>query len=360
MTGLLNDLMHERADSIGDPQLDLASITRAAERRVRGRRTAWAGGVAASALLATAIGSAILPGDGASDRGERIADGTDEAPVALAWVTGRTLHRAGEPDADLGSPVRSWLWAGRTAAFVDTDRHVRVWDGSASDPLGSIVPVESDNGSRELVADGSRVAWADAEDGFTVHDVATGDGQSIPAQGAEPQVTALDGEVLYAVDGRGVLAWHLDTDVVEVLDPDPSKLVLDAEAGTIAQATGSRKARVTGPGRDLTLAVDDFANLSPDGALVMAESDDEGVLVDTATADRLDIDHGHEWGLPFQWLDDDSVAMLAFDGVQGEGRDLKGYLLRCSVRDGSCETPGQPMTGELGSWQLPVGIHFTD
>lgn len=355
MTGMLQDLLHERADGLDAPHVDLATITRDGERRVRRRRTATLGGLAAAAVV-VAGGVAVLGGGagGAPDtRRDRVADGTDAHPLALAWVTGSTLHRVGEPDVDLGVDVRAWVWAGDDVVFTDPERRVRVWSGDALDVVGEVGEPEADDA--ELVADDTQVAWVDPDGRPVRLDVATGDtvtGPRLP--GRDVRLTAMDGATVYAASSEGVHTWQPVTpEAYQRLGTDPGGVVIDAQAGTLLRSTGDRTARATGPGRSLTLTVDSFAHLSPDGGHVVAESDDTGVLLDTASGERTDLDTGFAWALPFQWLDNDTVAVLAFSGVDGDGEEV-AHLLPCTVSTGAC---GEPVTLD-GGFQLPLGTHL--
>ncbi|WP_248581442.1 hypothetical protein [Nocardioides sp. InS609-2] len=56
MTGLLSDLMHDRADTLAAPELDLDALMRDGQRRVVRRRTAFVGGGAALAVVAVVAG----------------------------------------------------------------------------------------------------------------------------------------------------------------------------------------------------------------------------------------------------------------------------------------------------------------
>lgn len=348
MTGLLTDLMHERADRLDAPDLDLARITRTGERRVRRRRTALVGGVAA----AVAIGAVAVPsltGDGGGAARDLVADGTAADPVPLSWTTGRTLRRADGPDLDLGDYAWAWVWAGDAVAYTDDEKRVLLWSDGEVEQVGSVLRAAT--GDVELVADGSRVAWFDPLRGLVLLDATTGDVATHKADGfSDVRVTALDGDVVYAVDDRGVVAWDALTGKVEALDPSGKAVVIDAEDGTLLRALPGRRARVEGPGRDLTLTTDSFANLSPDGAHVVAESNDEGVLLDTSTGERVPLATGYDWALPFQWLDADAVAVLAFTFGDTE----EAFLVRCVVSTGACDE-GQPL--EPG-FQLPSGLHL--
>lgn len=351
MTGLLTELMHDRADHLDGPDLDLARITRDGDRRVRRRRTALVGGVAA----AVAIGVVAVPSltgdrDGDGTARDLVADGTAAAPVPLSWTTGSTLRRSGAPDVDLGVDVRAWVWVGDAIALTDDERRVLIWTDGALEEVGTAARPDPDDA--ELVADGARVAWVDPDRRLVLLDTASGEAtaQDVPGAG-DVRITALDGDMVYAVGGDGVLAWDTRTGEIEVLDPSGESIVIDAEDGTLLRALPGRRARVEGPGRDLTLTTDSFANLSPGGAHVVAESNDEGILLDTSTGERVPLATGYDWALPFQWLDGDAVAVLAFSF--GEDSE-EPFLVRCVVSTGACDE-GEPL--EPG-FQLPAGLHF--
>ena len=364
MTGILKDVMTERAEAVDAPHVDVVAITRAGERRVRRRRTAIVGGVAAATLVVGLVGNVLLPGDGPrGSEGQVAVDGSDGSPQPLSWATGSTVHRAGMTDIDLGIEIRSWLWVGADIAFTDDQRRVRLWTGDALDVIGTTAPHEYGDTDPEIVADDLRLGWLDREDGFVVHDTRSGKREVLalePTEGADvlPHLTALDGRTAYGVDGRGVFAWDLGTGDVEVLDNDPGHVVIDAENGVLLRKQ-SGTGVVVRDGRQVTFALDSFANLSPDGAVVTAESNDVGILVDTATGERIQYDTGRDWSMPFQWLDDDTVAVLAMDPVEGEGEDALGMVLTtCDVSTGTCDQDGQAV--DATRMELPLGIHFGD
>lgn len=356
MTGMLQDLLHERADEAGTPLVDLEAITRDGERRVRQRRTAVLGGLTAAAVSVVAGVALLGGGSGTSpDSGrDRVADGTDASPVALSWVGGSTLHRPGQPDVDLGVDVRAWVWAGDDVVLTDSDLRVLVWSGGTLDVVGEVAKPPSDDA--ELVADGTRVAWADPQGRPVRLDVSTGEVVTGPRlAGRDLRVTAIDGATVYAAGADETHVWQpTSPDGYQTFGVDQGGVVIDAEGGTLVRAVGDRQARVTGPGgRVLTLTTDGFANLSPDGSHVASESDDAGVLLDTDTGAQVTLDTGFEWALPYQWLDDDTVVVLGFSGLDS-GEDEVPHLLSCEVSTGAC---GDAVTLP-GSFQLPVGIHF--
>lgn len=353
MTGLLQDLLHERADEVGTPHLDLDAITSDGDRRVRRRRTALLGGIAAATVAAGLAVPALLPAQDARRTDDLVADGTSAAPVPLSWTTGSVLHRPGLPDVDLGVDVRAWVWVGDDVVFTDPARTVRLWTGDALDVIGRTAAAATDDA--ELVSDGRFAAWVSQDGRVVRYDVAQREpvvAPELPGDGT--RVTAMDGSQVYAADSAGVYVWQPTApDAYRTVSDDPQDVVLDAEDGTTVQLEGDRQARVSGPGRDTSLVVDGFANLAPGGGHVVAESDDEGILLDTATGDRVPLLTGYEWALPFQWLDDDTVAVLAFAGIESGGSQTP-YVLPCTVSTGDC---GQA-TELPDAFQLPLGMHL--
>ena len=358
MTGLLTDLMHDRADHLDAPALDLAEITRDGDRRVRRRRTAVVGGLAAAAaVVALAVPSLVL-GDDDPVRRDLVADGTTADPQPLSWITGSTLHRTGQEPVDLGVDVRAWVWVGDDIAFTDARHRVHLWTGDALDVVGRTADVPSDR--IDLVSDGSQVGWVDAERGFTVYDVDTRLASStaaVPSAGEPAEVTALDGATLYGTDSRGTVAWRRGR--------------RGRGADRRSRCGAGRRGGDHGPGRrpgnravlsrdgqTVQLSTREFANLSPDGALVAVENDDLGQVVDATTGEARPFEHGHEWAVGYQWLDPTTLAVLAFDGIEDDTART-AWLLTCDGRTGSCQGPGTDVPAGFGDFQLPMGVHFT-
>lgn len=360
MNDLLTDLMHERADALPAPELDLGTIHDAGNRRVRGRRTRLAGAAVAAAAALTLGGTTLLgdgPGDGL-DAATEVGDAPD--PLPLSWVTGSTLHRQGAPDVDLGAEVRAWVRAGDQVVFTDLDGLVRQWGPGGSTVIGEASSPGADRA--ELVADGPSVAWVDGSSGFVVHDVATGSSSSTPVEPGqdEPAVTAIDGDVVYVVDSRGVAAWRTTDGRVDVLDPDPGAEVMDAESGVLVRSLPrENRALLTREGRTIELSTREFARLSPDGRLVAIENNDVGVVVDAVTGERLPFRHGHEWAVGYEWLDDTTLAVMAFDGLEEDGA-AEAVLTSCDAVSGTCEQPGRSVPSGFGDFQLPIGVRFSE
>jgi hypothetical protein len=356
MTGMLKDVLHERADELGPPDLDLAAITGAGDRRARRRRTALVGGLAAAAVLAALAVPAALAGGDDGPRRDLAADGTAAGPAGLAWITGSTLHRPGLADVDLGVDVRAWVWVGDAVAFTDDQHRVRLWTGDALDVIGRTRGVPPDK--VELVADGGLVGWVDADRGLTAYDVATGRTSSAPVVPGHPaRVTATDGSTVYGADVRGTIALRPGDDRVEVLSGDIGN-VLDAEDGTLVRQRDDRDKLVIGGANRVPIEAGEFVDLSPDARLVSVELDDAGRVLDAATGEARPFDHGHEWAVGYQWLDATTLAVLAFDGLDDDGAE-QAWLLTCDGTTGECGQ-GTTVPARYGEVQLPVGVHFSD
>lgn len=359
MTDMLQDVLHAKADSLETPHFDVGAMVREGDRRRR-RRTAGTG-VAAAAAIAVGLLAAqpLLPG-GAGDGGDsHVADGSDTAPHPLTWAEGQVLH-VEDRTVDTGLTIRSYVQVDSGIVMATPELEVHAVVGDRTQPLGSLAPVRSD--VTELVADGDRAAWVDPGDELVSVDVGTGRESRLPVvPGDDARVTAVDGSTVWLVDGRGVAAWDTDTGEVEVRGPADDGLVIDAEAGSLLlDGKGTRKDRVETPGGTVALQVDDFANLSPDGELVSTSFEDTGYLLDARTGAQLPFDHGREWAIAYQWLDDTEVAVLVFDVVEGEASSMRPALLRCDTAADSCTVAAAQLPAEFGSFQLPVGVHFEE
>ncbi|KQV69849.1 hypothetical protein ASC64_08535 [Nocardioides sp. Root122] len=351
MTGLLTDLMRERADHLDAPELDLAAITRDGDRVVRRRRTAVVGGVAAASVLVVVAGAAVLGGRASDDA--VVAAGPVAELDQLSWTTGRVLHTGSGATVALDTDVRAWVWVGDSVVYTDPSGRVHLWQGGMERIIGSAV---AEGDLAELVTDATFVAWVDADRRLVRYDVTDGTlvrGPSMP--GSRLRATAIDGATVYAADSEGVYAWQpSDPDAYRALGTDPRAVVLDAENGTLVRTAPGRTVVFERDGDTLLVAAREFAELSPDARLLSVEDDDAGLVVDTASGVEVSLDTGHEWAIGYRWMDATTVATLAFDGVGGE--DMDGWLLACDAVTGACSR-GEQLPA-LGGFQLPIGIHF--
>lgn len=248
MTGLLKDVMHDRADSLDAPDLDVAAMIRDGDHHLQRRRTMAVVGGAAAAVVALVAGIAV-PTLLAGDSREPDA-ATPVVSYDLAYAVGSTIHdgsRTVETDVAISGLVQA------PSGYVVVDRQGRVLtvvDGE-SEAVGRL----ADAGRGRLVSDDDVVAWVDAADGGTVSvlDLATGDRTDVPVAdlpgepvAAEPgsvdaagaDIAAVDGRTVYLSDARGVLAWDVLDGEDPVLLPAPDGVdvqVLQVEEGEILQ-----------------------------------------------------------------------------------------------------------------------------
>ena len=353
MTGLLIDLLRDRADHLEAPEVDLAAVTRDGERTVRRRRTAVVGGVAAASVVAVVSGAALVGTRGGGD-GE-VATSPPAGARPLTWTTGRTLHTAGGESVDLADEVRAWVWVGDDVVYTDPGHRVHLWRDGRDQVVGVTAPLDTD--LAEVVSDGTSVAWVGADRRVVRYDVTDGTTVRGPAlPGRRLRVTAMDGDAVYLADSAGVYAWQPSTPgSYRTLGTDPGAAVLDAELGTVVRTAPGRTVLLEREGTTLHVSSREFADLSPDARLVSLEDRDVGKVVDTTTGREVTLDHGHEWAVGYQWLGPTTVATLAFDGMDDEAT-MDGWLLTCDAVSGAC-SPGEDLP-PLGDFQLPAGMHL--
>ncbi len=120
MTGLLTDVMHDRADTLDAPDLDVAAMVRDGDRRAGRRRVVGLVGLTAASLVVAAGVTlpALLSGDA--------RDADVSAPVVsydLAYAVGSTIHdgsRTVETDVRISALVQG------VSGYVVADRQGRV------------------------------------------------------------------------------------------------------------------------------------------------------------------------------------------------------------------------------------------
>ncbi len=356
MTGKLIETMRSQAGELGSPALDLDSIVHEGDRRTRRRRlAAVVVGVVGAVVLGGAAVRLVDPGDPEG----QVADGTTLRPHPLSYATGSRIH-VGDTDLDAGRPIRAYVETDAGYVFSSTDLGVYTLIDGETARVGTLTEPVAD--TPELVADGSRVGWLDADDLYTVRDLATGEVVETPANHdggrasrISASMTALDGTTAYLFDGRGPLAWDLESGAVTPVVPADGRTVVDAENGVLLVEGAPSDAVITATG-SVPVQIDDFANLSPDARYVTTSYHDTGFLIDAQTGERLPFDHGHDWAMGYQWLTDHTFAAMVFDH-RGDGWG-KPALLTCAAATGSCQTTVRQLPAELGEFQLPIGVAF--
>lgn len=368
MTGLLKDVMDDRADSLEAPDLDVAAMVRDGDRLLVRRRRTLAGGLVAASLVVAAL---ALPG--LRPGGDRDQDAA--APVHsydIAYAVGSTIHdgpRTIETDVRISALVQG------ISGYVVADRQGRVHtvvDGETT-LVGRLA--ETDHG--RILSDGDVVTWVDVADGGTlsVLDLATGEREDVPlddwpgearnvntgAVGAgQVSIAAVDGRTVYVTDTRGVMAWDALDGEEPVLLPGPSGVeVRDVQDGQILSVV-PRFEPVERNGRTTMVQVADlrigpdlqdgrslpgtWGRLSPDGRLV-ALTDRESrrgfPSYDTTTVGNVAGDtwtpvapEGYGSVTAYRWLDADTFATWA--GTPLTAKDARQDLLSCEASTGTC------------------------
>ncbi len=347
MTGLLQDTMHDRADALDAPELDVAAMLRDGDRQVRRRRAGFVGAAAASLVVVAGIAVPALLSGGGGD-----VDVT--APVVsydLAYAVGGTIHdgtRTVETDLSITALVQA------PSGYVVVDRRGRVSTVLDGEPQQVGLLADPDRG--RLVSDDDVVAWVDAAGAGTlsVLDLATGDrvdvavadlpGEPVSATpgslgSVAADIAAVDGRTVYLTDSRGVLAWDpLDGDdpvllpapegtgvqVLQVEDGEILHVARTAEPQEVDGTTTMVQVEELRVGSDLVDAralPGTGGTLSPDGrraVLYTRESPPGGVGYYTAVVGDVGAGtwtpvapEGYDSVLGYQWLDADSFAATA-------------------------------------------------
>ncbi|CAA9389395.1 MAG: hypothetical protein AVDCRST_MAG32-2214 [uncultured Nocardioides sp.] len=401
MTGLLNDVMHERADSLDAPRLDLDAIIRDGDqRRSRRFRTVAGGLVAASLVVAGGVAlPGLLPG---GDRDRDVAASVHSYDVAYAL--GRTIHdgpRTVETDVRIAAFVQG------VSGYVVADEWARVHtvvDGETTE-VGRLA--DAGRGGR-IVSDDDVVAWVDEADGGTlsVLDLATGERVDVPVDewpgdpvsmepgrigGGSAYIAAVDGATVYVADARGAMAWDaLDGDEPVLLPgPDGAEVeVRDVQDGQILHVVrtfepeerNGRTLMVQVPEQRIGRDLEDGRSvpgvrgvLSPDGRSLAYYVERRRVdLVFEYTTSVGDAD-GDEWTTVTsdehdnitvaQWLDADTFTAIGstlpderFRSGSSADEPSAGvaYLLTCETSTGTCASVRPYERGMV----LPTGMGY--
>jgi hypothetical protein len=371
VTGLLKDLMHDRADQLSPPVLDLEAITREGDRRVRRRHlVGGASGLAAVVALA-ALAPVVLDGDGGVDK-DRTA--VSEAAV-LTWAEGDAIHADGRT-IDIGHDIHAFVATDQGYVLIDPEGAVWSWSGGQAERVGTAI-TDPSSSSVVLMADGPWAGWMDSEkDGFVFLDQATGTVRRTPASpGAGDdgesrlRMFAIDGTTAYVSIAREVVGIDLasgDLAVVGALQAGAD--IDDVEGGLILHSVSKDDREVTVASRDL--ASDRPAlgvmggDLSPDGSYVMSEN--SATESDTFTLLRLPggeeltpaVAKDYDFFLGYAWADQDTYTAFGMRGLGGsDERAVAIDLLVCEVETRACEVADEG-PASFRDFQLPVGMHI--
>ena len=371
MTGLLTDVMHERAEALERTTVDVTGIVREGDKRVRRRRTSVLGGAAGLTLVAAFAVPALVGGGGPGDDTTVI-----DPDLAAAFVAHTPSYAVGSEVTvdgttfDVGHPVRAYVQTDVGVVFSDADGTVWAANGADVTEVGTInaeVP--------QLVADGARVGWVEPGDPpvFVVYDQSTGGtvrdplqnvaGMSDVRDGKDAAVVyALDGELAYVKTQQGAAAWNTSTGDLTFLDTEANGFTItDAKNGLIAyRPAGAEDEQVIRVGSTLDSGTEiplwTAYDLSPDGRYLMGEQDADDVRVyDTGTGEAMPKDdYGYAYFGGYQWIDSQHYAALGFhEPFESDLVDI----LSCTVVTGVCT----PVAEDVGSMDdglaIPIGVY---
>lgn len=372
MTGLLNDVMHERADRAGTPDLDLDAIMTAGDRRVRGRRLTTGLAVVGVAGV-VAVAGVALPGlldhDG--------APAPTTSPFAardVSWAVGSTIHW-GSQTFDVGQRVRSYVQTDDGFVWTSPDETVHLFDGSSSRRIG-----RADGGYLATDDTGSLVAWttpgtAKRDPAYVGYDTAARavvdevDAGSPADDGEVGQVMALDGSALYWRRGDDIVRHDLDGgDTVlwsQAAPADPATKsepaiwqVADVADGAIAYFVERGDAWGLAVGRGIepdapVLSTASNGYLSPDGRYLASEQDDFIAVHDTTTGGEVGPDLSrYPYAVGYAWVDDDTVMAYGLKDIDGDG-PYAADMLSCDI-GADCTVVASLDVG-IDDFALPIG-----
>jgi len=360
MNGMLRDMLTERANAAGSPDLHVHDLIAHGERRVRRRRRVALVGTAAAVALTVGATFALL------QSGDRMASpvGPPTNPPSTREVTPDTTGRSRPLTYGLGATIhygdRTIQAAGDADGLFVFDDGVAILTGDDGRPANNRLfftegseQVEIARGIGMLTAGevGSLLVWLDGDDVviFDTH-----------ARGVVARV-ALNGMRLARPISplEDAVYWTEYDDSTATKVSDGQLVRYDMSTGNRAPATQAdyrAETRRTPP----MLAVGSADSFAPADCCSVVDSRLQGhtprggapapVFV-TATGERLRVSvpdrYEGETLSVFQWLDDDQFAIVM--SAPGVGRVPSGDLLVCRVSSGQCRTVA---SGEQ-SWLLP-------
>ncbi len=369
MTDLLKDLLHERADRVSPVSPDFDAIIATGDRTVRRHRVAGAlGGLAAATVVGVVASYTVgLAGGRPAPPPIAAGGGGEDVAVPLTYATGSVIH-AGDQEIDTGRSVRSLVRTDAGFAFVDRTDSLWFTDGGAPEQIGADVL------DRRIVADdtGGLVGWVESPAGSTPEFVVYDTGHATEVLRSDEgtkadaaRMLALDDGAVYWLSTAGVVRHDLASDQSTVLEADGSEhSIVDVANGMIAYRSGTE----AGSPGDQPLMVgtsmstgvpietqDLHGYLSPDGSRMVVEHHDTYTVFDTSTGKAIaGSTAGYSFSAGVQWLDDDTVMVVAMKGPQQQDDLVPLHILACTVSTDTCKI-AVPGTVSFPDLALPVG-----
>ncbi len=366
MTGLLKETLTEEAESIGDPNIDLAAIAANGTRQIKRRRLATV--ITAAAATVAVVGGGLTV----------LQHGAPDAPVAggplverrATWADGKEIHFGAEV---IRVPIAISSFVQTNAAFVFTSSDGGVYQvrpGEAATKIGK----GSTNHRLATDADQSVVGWVDTTPSvpqFVLYDVAagrelartaTGNKAGAPTADRALRVAAIDNGIAYFGASDGLRRWTIATGVGELLKPKAAPDFLRAaEAGQLVWEHRTGEDTDLGVGPDVNAAGPAHypgwhGHLSPKARYLMTDQADKVGVVDLRSGKTSPVEiAGYPLIVPTQWKDDRSFFAIGF---RDETPRLD--LLSCSIKsvDVDCATDLNgfaPPVSETSTTQFPTG-----
>ncbi|GAB3951856.1 hypothetical protein GCM10029976_089020 [Kribbella albertanoniae] len=369
MTGLLKETFTEEAESIGDPNLDLAAIAATGTRRIKRRRVVTV--ITAVAATAAVVGGGLTVLQHVGPDAE-VAGSGPLAERRATWADGKTIHYGSEA---IPVPVAISSFVQTNAAFVFTSA-----DGSVYQirPGEAAVKVGKGSTNHRLAADDDRsvVGWVDTSPSvpqFVLYDVAagrelartaTGNKAGSPTADRTLRVAAIDNGIAYFGATDGLHRWTIATGADELLKPKASTaFLLAAESGQLVWEHRGDGEQDLGVGPDVNASDPAHypgwhANLSPKARYLLTDVADDVGVVDIRSGKTSPVTiPGYPLIVPTQWTDERTFYAIGFRPDEAARLDL----LNCSIKsvDVSCTvalTAFAPPLTEKSTTQFPNGV----
>ncbi len=367
MNGMLRDLLSERADTAGSPELDLRDLIAKGERSVRRRRRVAVGGTVAAVALTVGVSFALVqvgddrtsppagPPTSPPSKAD-VAPDTTDGSRPLTYGVGATIHygdrvmeAAEDPDGLYVFDDGLWFFTGENEGTSTT--HLYYTDGSSE-------PVEIARGIDRVTPGqvGSLLVWLDGDDVVIYDTHVPGVVARVPLNGQR-----LGNPIIPLEDA---VYWREYDDSAESIS-DGRSVRYDVSAGTRTRVSRANERTVEARAAGSPILVVGSAtsrfSVGIEPGFEVVDSRLEGrapepgapppVFV-AATGERLRVSvpdgyDGEAMGL-FQWLDEDRFALVVL-GTAGIGNVPTGDLLVCRIAAGQCRTVA---SGEQ-YWLLP-------
>ena len=351
MSGMLRDVLSERADAAGSPDLELGDLIARGERRIRHRRRVALGGTVAAVALTVSASFALLqvgddrtspPAGPPATNPPSPVDGRPDTPDAsrpLTYGLGGTIHYGNRVIEAVEDADGLFVFDDGLAILTGADG--RTGDTRLFFTDGGSDPVEIARGIGRVTSGevGSLLVWLDGDDVVIYDTHARGVIARVRLNGLRLSnpITPLE-DAVYWTEYDDSTATELSDgqlvrfDVSTRTRTPASQAQYRAETRTALSPTlvvgsaESRDAAVSFTVVDSLLGVDTRSD-APGPAFVAAT----GKRLQVSVPDRYDGVTLHI----FQWLDDDRFALVAEGGIK---RTPTGDLLVCRISAGQCST----------------------